>query len=128
MRIAHAQGRSDLVGTVIAPAAADGASVLLADARESTQSIRKYSQRLADVRARRLALSAAVTAAGERHGLEDRGMDVHRNYCTSRCVLHQMHVFVWAVHNVGCASRQFLSLKAMRHLPVLLPFSCRHVL
>lgn len=65
MRVAHAHGRADLVETVVAPAAAEGAAALLADARDSEERIRKYAQRLADVRARRLALTAAVTVAGE---------------------------------------------------------------
>ncbi|GIL71049.1 hypothetical protein Vretimale_4117 [Volvox reticuliferus] len=65
MRVSYAHGRSDLVETVVAPAAADGAAALLADARESEERIRKYTQRLADVRARRLAMAAAVAAAEE---------------------------------------------------------------
>ncbi|EFJ51885.1 hypothetical protein VOLCADRAFT_87528, partial [Volvox carteri f. nagariensis] len=74
MRVSYAHGRSDLVETVVMPAAAEGAAALLTDARESTERIRKYAQRLADVRARRLALTAAVTAAdedGAAHGLPD---------------------------------------------------------
>ncbi|GLI58497.1 hypothetical protein VaNZ11_000228 [Volvox africanus] len=74
MRVSYAHGRSDLVETVVVPAAADGAAALLADARESEDRIRKYIQRLKDVRARRLAMTAAVAAAeedGAAHGMAD---------------------------------------------------------
>ncbi|GIL52022.1 hypothetical protein Vafri_7984, partial [Volvox africanus] len=74
MRVSYAHGRSDLVETVVAPAAADGAAALLADARESEDRIRKYLQRLKDVRTRRLAMTAAVAAAeedGAAHGMAD---------------------------------------------------------
>ncbi|KAG2431603.1 hypothetical protein HYH02_013296 [Chlamydomonas schloesseri] len=65
VRVAHAHGRGDLVETVVAPAAAEGASALLAEAGEAVEKIRKYGQRLADVRARRLAMAAALAAADE---------------------------------------------------------------
>ncbi|KAG2445393.1 hypothetical protein HXX76_000015 [Chlamydomonas incerta] len=65
VRVAHAHSRPDLVETVVAPAAAEGASSLLAEAGEAVDKIRKYVQRLADVRARRLAMAAALAAADE---------------------------------------------------------------
>ncbi|GFR43049.1 hypothetical protein Agub_g4055, partial [Astrephomene gubernaculifera] len=65
IRVAHAHFRGDLVDTVVAPAAAEGAEAMLTEARESTERIRKYGQRLVDVRARRLAMAAAVAAADE---------------------------------------------------------------
>lgn len=62
--MAHAHSRHDLVETVVAPAAAESASSLLTEAGEAVEKIRKYGQRLADVRARRLAMAAALAAAG----------------------------------------------------------------
>ncbi|KXZ43844.1 hypothetical protein GPECTOR_79g123 [Gonium pectorale] len=80
VRVSHAQWRPDLVETVVAPAAAGAAAALLAEARESEERLRKYGARLADVRARRLAMAAAVVAADEgapaAPGPEDMQSDV----------------------------------------------------
>ncbi|PNH07535.1 Elongator complex protein 1 [Tetrabaena socialis] len=74
IRVAHAHQRSDLVETVIAPGAADGAASLLSEARDAEERIRKYGQRLADVRGKRLAMAEAIAAAdedGAAHGVPD---------------------------------------------------------
>ncbi|KAG2485392.1 hypothetical protein HYH03_015878 [Edaphochlamys debaryana] len=67
-RVSHAQQRPDLVETVVAPAAAEAAAGLLDEAREAADKIRKYAQRLVDVRSRREAMAAALAAADDEAG------------------------------------------------------------
>lgn len=50
--------RDDLVDTVIAPAGAEAASGLLADARENTERVNKYLKRYKEVQERRANMEA----------------------------------------------------------------------
>eukprot|EP00873_Tetraselmis_striata_P004301 jgi/Tetstr1/424565/TSEL_015091.t1 len=59
---AHRADRADLVKTVVVPAAADAAATLLQDTRDAAERIGKYSARLQEVRAKRLAMSAMMEA------------------------------------------------------------------
>ncbi|KAL6751050.1 hypothetical protein V8C86DRAFT_3142693 [Haematococcus lacustris] len=68
LRVAALQGREDLVPTVVAPAGAEAASSLLAEAREAVAKVCKYQARLREVRGKREALDAALRAAGEEEG------------------------------------------------------------
>jgi elongator complex protein 1 len=60
LQLCRCRGRGDLVETVVAPAAASAAAALLEEAREAEPRVRKYAARLADVRARREAMGAAL--------------------------------------------------------------------
>ncbi|GBF99867.1 hypothetical protein Rsub_12507 [Raphidocelis subcapitata] len=80
LRVCYAEGRADLVDTAVVPAAAEAAAGLLAEAREARDKVDRYSSRLKEVRARRLAMRAALDAAdadadaaldGLRAGLDD---------------------------------------------------------
>ena len=64
MHTALRYDRQDLVDTVVAPAAAAAAAVLLTEARESIGRIDKYWARFREVRGKREAIAAAVSAGG----------------------------------------------------------------
>ncbi len=68
VRVSYAHQRPDLVDTVVGPAAAEAGRTVAGEAAEAAGRIRKYGARLAEVRARRLALAEAVAAAGEDGG------------------------------------------------------------
>lgn len=53
---------------MVGPAAAEAGRTVAGEAAEAAGRIRKYGARLAEVRARRLALAEAVAAAGEEGG------------------------------------------------------------
>jgi len=68
LRTAYAAQRPDLVHTVIAPAAAEAAASLLADAHDARDKIAKYLARLREVRRKRLNMDEALRAAAEGEG------------------------------------------------------------
>lgn len=81
---AYANGRGDLVDTVIAPAAAEAATAALEHAREAPGRADKYLERLAKLEARRLARGGANDLGALSGGEEDgevgsfAGFDVRR--------------------------------------------------
>ena len=81
---AYANGRGDLVDTVVAPAAAEAATAALEHAREAPARADKYLERLAKLEARRLARGGANDLGALSGGEEDgevgsfAGFDVRR--------------------------------------------------
>jgi len=79
LHVCHGRRRADLVETVVAPHAAAAAAALLEEARESEARVRKYAARLAEVRARREQMGAALArlagGGGEDGGVDEDGGD-----------------------------------------------------
>ena len=63
--MSYQHGRADLVATVVAPAAAEAASTLLGQVRDSRERLTKYWARLKVVRQRRQAMQEALEVAGK---------------------------------------------------------------
>lgn len=63
LRVSYLHSRDDLVDTLVIPAAADSSATLLAEAADAVERIVKYHSRLKEVRAKRVAMEAAVATA-----------------------------------------------------------------